>query len=667
MRVRKIVKKLSRDGVLLAAVPFALIAGAWLIAKLTVDHFLYHDAVTTGHNWATYLAENVKDLEQIADGQTPSSDSQRFFDSAQKVGQVFRYVIYDPQGHFRLVSDDLDGDPDENEDLAIHKPDAARSITKGIPIVQAEEGEPPTRPPYFAEAYVPVVVKGKVVAIVETYVDQTEKRDDYRQTLVATSASLFALIGLAFGVPALAWQRRSSEKRIADAHIHFLAHHDSLTGLINRKRLESDATDALAALSNVDNRVALHYIDIDRFKDVNDTLGHSTGDALIVSVAKRLSGLTKALDRVARVGGDEFVILQTRPCDENAVRELAGSVLRELSRPHHVNGHEVRISASIGVAIAPTHGDEANRLMKSADLALYHSKAAGRNALSFFCSDMDTELAERVRLERAIRNAVTSQLFELHFQPNVEMPNRRLVGFEALIRMRDENGNIVPPATFIPVAEHMGLIDQIGLWVLREACNTAVSWPSGMKVAVNLSPAQFADGGLAETVAGILVETGLDPRRLELEITEGILLNRSEAVMAELRKLKAMNVGVVMDDFGTGYSSLSYLWKFPFDKIKIDRAFMLALDDEDHGDAATIVKTIIGLGRSLNVTVTVEGVENDRQVEFVNAACCDQIQGYYFGRPMPVTDIAAYIVKAFKSELSSNGSRDVNSAESSAA
>jgi hypothetical protein len=195
MRVRKIVKKLSRDGVLLAAVPFALIAGAWLIAKLTVDHFLYHDAVTTGHNWATYLAENVKDLEQIADGQTPSSDSQRFFDSAQKVGQVFRYVIYDPQGHFRLVSDDLDGDPDENEDLAIHKPDAARSITKGIPIVQAEEGEPPTRPPYFAEAYVRVVVKGKVVAIVETYVDQTEKRDDYRQTLVATSASLFARSG----------------------------------------------------------------------------------------------------------------------------------------------------------------------------------------------------------------------------------------------------------------------------------------------------------------------------------------------------------------------------------------------------------------------------------------------------------------------------------------
>jgi EAL domain-containing protein (putative c-di-GMP-specific phosphodiesterase class I) len=290
--------------------------------------------------------------------------------------------------------------------------------------------------------------------------------------------------------------------------------------------------------------------------------------------------------------------------------------------------------------------------MKSADLALYRAKAEGPNAVRLFSPDMEADLNERLRLERAIRDALVGDRFELHFQPVVRMPERRLVGFEALLRLKDEHGVPIPPAIFIPVAEQIGLIGAIGTWVLREACKTAAAWPARLTVAVNLSPAQFAGGDLYETVVAALADSGLAARRLELEITEGLLLTDTQAVMGELRKLKDFEVAIVMDDFGTGYSSLSYLWKFPFDKLKIDRAFMQALDAADHENAETIVRTIIDLGQSLGVTVTVEGVENDRQLHFVEAAGCDQIQGYFFGRPMPVTEIAACILGDLNGALS---------------
>jgi len=295
--------------------------------------------------------------------------------------------------------------------------------------------------------------------------------------------------------------------------------------------------------------------------------------------------------------------------------------------------------------------------MKSADLALYHSKTGGRNRISVFSADMDKELAERLSLERAIRDALAAEAFELYYQPTVEMPGERLVGFEALLRMRGESGAMTSPATFIPLAEQMGLIDKIGEWALREACRVAKNWPPDLKIAVNLSPMQFAREGLAARVARILAETGLEARRLELEITEGLLLSRSEEVMDELRKLKAQGVSIVMDDFGTGYSSLSYLWQFPFDKIKIDRAFMSALDADEPGNAEKIVRTIIDLGRSLNVTVTVEGVENDRQVAFVKEARCDQIQGFFFGHPMPALEVAAYIAKTRLASMAQEAGR----------
>ena len=679
----------SFAGLLFGAVPALLLAGTWLVAKTAVDHLLYRDAILTSQNWTSYLVDNIKDLEDIAKGEKPSAESRAFFERAQKAGQVFRYVIYDPDGRTRFVSDSLekslaedeeakpesaadheakaegkrggkpDQDDDDDENLAEHNPAAARAIAAGQPLINAEEGEPPTRPQFFSEAYLPAIVNGRTIAIVETYIDQTRKRNEFRHTLILMSAALLALIAVAFGVPGFAWLKRGNEKRLAEAHIRFLAHHDSLTGLINRDKLREE-TDA--ALAKADGRFALHSIDIDHFKDVNDTLGHAAGDALIVAAARRLEELASEQDRVSRIGGDEFVLLQAGPLAEDSASALAAEIRRRLSLPYDLAGQPVSVTVSIGVAIAPAHGDSAARLMKSADLALFASKIGGRNKTSIFSAEMDKELAERLRLEKAIADALANSAFELFYQPIVEARTARLLGFEALLRMRDATGAMVSPAVFIPLAEQMGLIDRIGEWVLREACRTAQAWPANLKVAVNLSPAQFARAGLAGRIGTILDETGLNARRLELEITEGLLLSKSAEVLDELRKLKALGASIVMDDFGTGYSSLSYLWQFPFDKIKIDRAFMLALEAEDHGDAETIVRTIIDLGRSLKVIVTVEGVENARQLDFVRAARCDQIQGYYFGRPMPRLDLAAYIATACAADLAA-GSRPADAAD----
>jgi diguanylate cyclase (GGDEF)-like protein len=404
---------------------------------------------------------------------------------------------------------------------------------------------------------------------------------------------------------------------------------------------------ALAVLPVRGGKLAVHFIDLDRFKEVNDMLGHDGGDFLLKTIAERLCTIVRVDDVVARLGGDEFVVVQTGFATEEQATTYAQRLAAAIAEPIQFNGTEILPAGSIGVAVAPQDGNTPERLLKSADLALYKSKADGRNCIRFFLPEMDADLKARIELEKTIRNAVLHDDFLLHFQPLYEMTERRLIGFEALVRMVKEDGTLIAPLTFIPLAEEMRLIDKIGTWVLREACSTAMDWPEHLTVAVNLSPAQFATGHISEIVRAALEETGLAPRRLELEITETLLLGDTDAVMVELQTLKAMGVAIVMDDFGTGYSSLSYLWRFPFDKIKIDSSFMQAFDGSDR-DAETVVKTIIALGRELKMRVTVEGVETARQAAFLDAADGDQAQGFYFGRPVPASEIAASILEDFR-------------------
>src|SRR3984885_7466536 len=437
-----------------------------------------------------------------------------------------------------------------------------------------------------------------------------------------------------------------TEWREAQDRIAFMAHHDALTGLANRTQLIEKLNEALASAGSEHDGVAVHFIDLDRFKRVNDTLGHDGGDSLLKIVAERLRAIVRADDVVARLGGDEFVIVQIDVENKAQAEGLARRLIEITTAPIELKEQTINATVSVGIALAPADGLNPERLLKSADLALYRAKAEGRNCIRFFQPEMDVEMQARCKLERIIRDAVTHDRFELHYQPLFEMSDRCLIGFEALIRLPTEDGTVIPPLEFIPVAEDLRLIGKIGAWVLREACRTAATWPENLTVAVNLSPAQFSAGFTGE-VAAILNETGLTANRLELEITETLLLGNSQVIMAELHALKAMGVAIVMDDFGTGYSSLSYLWRFPFDKIKIDRSFMQGFEGSNR-DANTVVKTIIALGRELNMRVTVEGVETAAQAAFLDKIDGDQAQGYFFGRPVPGSEVSAHILEDFR-------------------
>jgi diguanylate cyclase (GGDEF)-like protein/PAS domain S-box-containing protein len=437
-----------------------------------------------------------------------------------------------------------------------------------------------------------------------------------------------------------------TEWREAQDRIAYMAHHDELTGLANRTQLIEKLNDALASTGAQHDGVAVHFIDVDRFKRVNDTLGHDGGDFLLKTVAERLREIIRGTDVVARLGGDEFVIVQTGVKNKDQAEGLAQRLIDIMTAPIELKEQTIIATVSVGVALASANDGNPKRLLKNADLALYRAKADGRNCIRFFVPEMDAEMQSRCRLEWVIRDAVMHNRFELHYQPLFEMSDRRLIGFEALIRLPTEDGTLIPPLEFIPVAEDLRLIGKIGAWVLREACRTATTWPENLTVAVNLSPAQFS-AGFSGVVAAALKESGLAAHRLELEITETVMLGNSQVIMAELHALKAMGVAIVMDDFGTGYSSLSYLWQFPFDKIKIDRSFMQGFDGSNR-DAGTVVKTIIALGRELNMRVTVEGIETAAQAVFLDKAHGDQAQGYFFGRPIPAADVGALILEDFQ-------------------
>ncbi|HEY2138257.1 MAG TPA: EAL domain-containing protein, partial [Xanthobacteraceae bacterium] len=363
-----------------------------------------------------------------------------------------------------------------------------------------------------------------------------------------------------------------TERKRAEARIAFMAHHDALTALPNRVLLRLRMEEMLSRVQRDGRCVATLCIDLDNFKSVNDTLGHSLGDMLLQSVAERLRGALREHDTVARLGGDEFAVLQADVTQPEEASTLAERLLAVISEPYHLDGHMVAIGASIGIALAPGDGADPDRLLKNADMALYRAKADGKNAFRFFEAEMDARVQSRRRLELDLRTALQAGVLEVHYQPLVDLPTGEVSGLEALLRWPHAERGMIPPAEFIPVAEETGLIGGLGAFVLRKACAAATEWPDPIKVAVNLSPLQFKTGNLLQTVRDALQHSGLSATRLELEITETLLLEKSDHVLATLHALRALGVRISMDDFGTGYSSLSYLRSFPFDKIKIDRS-----------------------------------------------------------------------------------------------
>ncbi|HEX2363686.1 MAG TPA: EAL domain-containing protein [Bradyrhizobium sp.] len=447
-----------------------------------------------------------------------------------------------------------------------------------------------------------------------------------------------------------------TERKRAEARLAFLAQHDGLTGLPNRNLLRQQMDEILLHTRRSAEKAAVLVLGLDNFKSVNDTLGHGVGDKLLRGVAKRLRSMLRDEDVLARLNSDEFAIVQTSLTRPEDAALLSRRLLEAIGDPYLLDGHSVVVGATIGIAMAPGDGDDSEKLLKNADMALTRAKTESRGTFSFFEAGMDARAQSRRKIEVELRDAIQSDVLKPYYQPLVNLSSGRITGFEALVRWPHPERGMVSPGEFIPVAEETGLINALGVMMLRRACTDAAQWPDDVRVAVNLSPAQFRTSNLLSIVMDTLKQSGLSPKRLELEITETLLLEKSSQVLASLHALRALGVRISMDDFGTGYSSLSYLRSFPFDKIKVDQSFVRGLDS--NRDAQAIIRSIASLGKGLGVTITAEGVETEAELSCLRAEGCHEGQGFLFSRARP----NAEVVELLKAQCDADAASDLQTA-----
>jgi len=626
----------SSDGgifISLVAVIILLALGGVKLSHVVAADMLRTDARSTSSNWVATLMESI-DVPALITGPPPSGETKHLLESVTRVSDIFRYRIWNKKGGLVLSSDRTSSvgvqlAPSEHSRQLI-----AKSLSSGTEFTETSVGHSPADPAYFAESFIPIRKNGDVVGVFEIYLDQTADHAFYEQSFLRMEFIIALAVLLASAFPGFLVYRKMVAHRIAQSEALFLAEHDTLTGVANRRWLGESAKGALAFAVRNKTYIAALLIDLDRFKSINDSFGHGVGDEVLKALALRLNASVRAEDVVARLGGDEFVILQVGMAQPEGAQSLAARLTEILSGPYKIGDLKLDCAASIGVAIAPPDASDWDSLLGCADAALYKAKAEGGNTVSFYHAGMDAIFRERRRIETDLRCALDTNAFQLAYQPLFSFHEKGLLGFEALLRWPD-GWAPKSPAEFIPVAEESGLIVPIGAWVLKTACKTAATWTKPLKVAVNLSPIQFRHGDIVATVKEALEISGLDPARLELEVTEGIWIQNADAALEQLAQLRSMGISIALDDFGTGYSSLTYLWKFPFDAVKIDRSFVTAMKIDPKADA--IVKTIVALGKTLFLTVTAEGVETSTQAQTLIAAGCDQVQGYLFGRPMSAT------------------------------
>jgi diguanylate cyclase (GGDEF)-like protein len=437
-------------------------------------------------------------------------------------------------------------------------------------------------------------------------------------------------------------QEDVTEKTRAQDRIAWLARHDSLTEAANRFHFGEQLDQKIKELP-AGSLLAVHLIDLDRFKPINDTLGHAAGDTLLRAVAKRMRATVRENDIVGRLGGDEFAIIQVDITDGSQAESLAKRLLKVLNSPYRVLGNLANIGASVGIVLAPQHGKDTGSLLKRADLAMYRVKSNGRGAYAFYEPELEKMALQRDELEADLHAAFAARALELHYQPIVELRSRRVTSCEALMRWRHPKLGMVPPATFIPIAEKSRLIVDLGAWAIHRACSDAVLWPADIKVTVNLSAKQFELGDPFVSTSEALAKSGLPANRLELEITETVLMRNEQRTKSILENLRALGVGIALDDFGTAFASLSYLREFTFDKLKIDRSFVREVTQRK--DCLAIINAVTGLARSLELCTVAEGIETDEQLARVQVAGCNEVQGFYFSRPVPASELYAALAQ----------------------
>ncbi|HVW93457.1 MAG TPA: EAL domain-containing protein [Devosia sp.] len=617
--------------------------GIYFGVNYAVERVVVADAKDKTQAWIDYFLSAMPDLDELlVNGQlTPAQRS--VINAAEKVGDIFRFKVYSADARQILVSDDpnLAGAVQDKEPK--HSLEAAAVMTAGTSDIQFHETAKAGTPPAYVEAYVPIIDDGgKTHGVIEVYVDQTHTTSLLRTTFTALALGLAIVVALGFGLLSFAVLLRSRQVKAARKEAEFFALHDPLTGLLNRVGFAERVKAAMDAPAW--ETAALVGFDIDGFKSLNETHGEAAGDQLLRHMARCLAGPIREREASGRLGGDEFMVL-LRNREPEDVRTYVETVLAAVREPITVDGRVISGTLSAGIyMIGPR--DEMARALYRTDVALYQAKVDGRNTARQFSAEMESRIASRRALEARLRDAVRNEGLAVYFQPLMDARQRACIGFEALVRLLDGEGGTISPAVFIPVAEDLGLINEIGAWVLREATRVAAGWPENLTVAVNLSVSQFGDGRLVETVREALAESGLPPHRLELEVTESMLIEDPGRVGAQLAELRALGASIAMDDFGSGYSSLGYLWQFGFDKLKIDRAFITALDANE-GRAREVLDTIIMLGHKLDMRVTAEGIETERHADVLAELGCDQLQGFLYARPAPATELAAFLMQSY--------------------
>jgi diguanylate cyclase (GGDEF)-like protein len=549
-----------------------------------------------------------------------------------------------------LVSDEA-AYASESATAREHSAKAAEVLRTGISNVSLNDGTgKKNRPPLYVEAYVPIIDGyGIVRGVVEVYIDQTQTASLFKTTFAALAIGLALVAALTFGLPTMAYLLRSRQVSEARQRVEYLAHYEPMTGLLNRASFTGKLDEALQRREGGDS-LSLVFLDLDDFKSINDSHGHEAGDEFLKHVANCITKLCRETDLVARPGGDEFLLALTGRSQLDAV-ELVERLMQEIGQPIFIRGKSISAKLSAGIYTVARDADAMADAMHKADVALYQAKLDGRNNYRLFSEDLENNMQARRELEQLIRKAAEQETFELHYQPLVQADNGACVGFEALLRLADGHGGYISPATCIPAIEAMGLINAVGKWVIEEAARTAATWPSHLFVSVNLSVRQFQGDELVGHVKQALAASGLRPKQLELEVTETLLMHNTYANLRQLGELRKLGVAIAMDDFGTGYSSLGYLWQFRFDKLKIDRSFVLALNHYDK-KARDIIDTIIMLGHKLEMTVTAEGIETAHQAEVLSALACDHVQGFLYGHPIPASEIALFLLNNTRNRLS---------------
>jgi diguanylate cyclase (GGDEF)-like protein len=584
----------------------------------TANQLLHQELRAGASGWAAYLVDNVDDLEQVMTTGRVSRESLKVFRSASRFGKVFRYQLFDRRGRSVYASDgDRRHFADRHSPPGVEDTPSFRDVVKARdPIVRLREhvGDQESRvlPDRYGQIYLPVIANRDVLGIVEIYVDQTEKAARYHHEFVVFATGLALLILFAMALPmAMVW-RKTKQRELAERQLHDMAHTDPLTRLANRTHFRRRLGDVLEQTRHGRRMIALLWLDLDRFKTINDALGHPVGDALLCQVANRLRRTLPQQDIVARLGGDEFAIVLTNCREQQQAAQLTQKLIQSLAGPFDVQGHHVVIGVSVGIVFAPHDGDSVDDLLKKADIALYRAKDSGRSTYRFFKPDMEARSEVRHALEEDLRCAIHSNQLRLHYQPQVCLDTGRIIGFEALLRWHHPRFGHMPPGEVIALAEETGLIMPLGYWALRQACTDATTWPEPIRVSVNISAVQFSHTNLVDLVSDALAMSGLAAERLDLEITESIVMADSKATIAKLRKLRRLGVHLSMDDFGTGYSSLSRLRHLPFNHLKVDRSFIKELAGNQ--DDIAIVHAIVTLGQNLGMQIIAEGVETDAQL-----------------------------------------------------